>query len=195
MGEAEIIPSYRLNNMRYFQSNLANALLFQCHWFAAMLIGPLWAIPFFIMLGVQAFSKSTSQKKELSTWIVITFLGITVDHLLATIGAYTFRSGEWLVWPTLVPLWLVMMWMGFSMTVNHSLQWVFSRWWLPPVLFSIAGPLAYMGGSSLGKLELDQAHILWVAFVWCILGYALYRWNRYNEQTPPCYRIENGSSP
>ncbi|WAT13927.1 DUF2878 domain-containing protein [Xanthomonas fragariae] len=68
-------------------------------------------------------------------------LGLLLDTTLA--------AGNWVryaaPWPgtLLAPAWILALWLGFALTLNHSLATVMQRPWLAVVLGAIFGPFSY----------------------------------------------------
>ena len=49
---------------------------------------------------------------------------------------------------------MIALWTCFAATLRHSLAWLRARWLLAAVLGAVGGPLAYLGGESLGAISL-----------------------------------------
>ncbi len=87
-------------------------------------------------------------------WLPVALIaasGVLVDGVIAATGVIRFRD------PLLfgVPLWLLVLWASFALTVPILLQWL-ARPWLRAVVFVGAGPLAYVGGAALGAAKIVQ---------------------------------------
>ncbi|MCG8433892.1 MAG: DUF2878 domain-containing protein, partial [Gammaproteobacteria bacterium] len=50
------------------------------------------------------------------------------------------------------PLWILMLWAGFSLTLNHSLAWLQKHYFLAALFAAIASPLSYLAGEKLGAV-------------------------------------------
>ena len=53
----------------------------------------------------------------------------------------------------LSPIWIVLMWAGFALTINHSLAWLAAHPLLPALMGLFGGPMAYYAGLKLGAVE------------------------------------------
>ncbi|MFA0922252.1 DUF2878 domain-containing protein [Xanthomonas fragariae] len=85
-------------------------------------------------------------------------LGLLLDTTLA--------AGNWVryaaPWPgtLLAPAWILALWLGFALTLNHSLATVMQRPWLAVVLGAIFGPFSYwLAQRSWHAVELLPPHL------------------------------------
>ena len=80
-------------------------------------------------------------------------------------------------WPyPLTPLWIIILWVMFAMTLNHSLSWLKGRVLLATLFGAIGGPLAYIAGEKLGAITISGSQTLFVlsigwAFITPLLVY------------------------
>lgn len=124
---------------------LANLVGFQLVWFAAVggaAHGHGWAGPatvaVFALLQLHA---SGTRRADLRLMLGCALLGFAVDSLWVQAGWMRFASPG--PWPSLAPAWIVAMWIGFGLTINHSLAALKARPWLAVVFGLLGGPLAY----------------------------------------------------
>jgi hypothetical protein len=134
---------------------LINAALFQCVWFACV-IGSAYQLLWPAALSCLALMvwqlhpirRHTNDFKLLAlsvllalvvdtTWIQIGFMQFTDQRLIAAIS----------------PLWIILLWMGFALTINHSLAWLSLHPLLPVAMGLIGGPLSYYAGLRIGAVE------------------------------------------
>ena len=86
-------------------------------------------------------------------------VGLTLDHLLA-VGGWVTYVGR--VRVGLIPLWLVMIWAGFGVTLRHS-QSIFIRSKRAALsLGAVCGPAAYWGGVKLERMTV-HGETAWLA--------------------------------
>lgn len=152
---------------------LINAVLFQILWFAAVLGGAhkiLWPaiLAAAVMFGWQLAGKRRhpSDIKVICTAIV---LGLAVDSTWIGLGLMQFADPRPFVW--LSPIWMVLMWAGFALTINHSMMWLTAHPVLPALMGLIGGPMAYLAGERLGAVEYLANTLLisgLLAVVWAI---------------------------
>ena len=128
-----------------------NAVLFQCVWFATVAgagAGMWWTgLP--VLLIFAAWQLRTSRWPRADTHLVLVAIaiGFAVDSLLATSGYLRYATP----WPStvLAPIWIVVLWAGFALTVNHSMAFMKGRVWLAVLFGAVGGPLAYFGAARL----------------------------------------------
>lgn len=135
--------------------NLFNAAAFQGGWFACLLwlnTGAAIALP--VGLGIHYWLISRNGAE----WIVIVggaMLGLSMDMAWQRLGLIEYNAtigGGF-------PPWLVVIWLLFMASLNHSLGWLQNR--LPlAALLGTAAPLSYWAGIRLGaatpQIELWQ---------------------------------------
>lgn len=124
---------------------LANAISFQLVWIAAVggaARGWWWAGP----LAVAAFAAwqlplSRTRRADVLVCLVAAVIGFVVDSAWAASGLMRFAAPV----PSaqLAPVWIVALWVGFALTLNHSLATLKHRLALGAALGLAGGPLAY----------------------------------------------------
>lgn len=135
-------------------SIIINAILFQITWFACAIGGAnnlLW--PAILSCGVlAAFQLHTKNRHPNDVKLVFTslLLGLTVDSLWIHLDLISYSMH----WPisTIAPLWIIILWLGFALTINHSLSWLKQHPLLPAICGFIFAPLSYIAGVKLGAL-------------------------------------------
>lgn len=126
---------------------LANLLGYQAVWFASVYgagaglpwLGPL-AAGLFASLHLQF---SPTRRSDLRLLAVALLLGFGVDSAFAAGDVLDYASP----WPSesLAPLWILAMWAGFALTLNHSMGFLKGRLHWAAAFGFIGGPLAYWG--------------------------------------------------
>jgi len=160
-------------------SIIVNAILFQITWFACV-IGSTYNL---ILPGALAcmalFIWQWSPKRRHPTdgLLVITsiILGLSVDSLWLQLELFSFTYQ----WPIegVAPAWIIILWIGFALTINHSLGWLKMHPLLPALMGLIGGPLSYLAGAKLGAMNYQADHLLICAslgIVWAIALTLLY---------------------
>ena len=95
--------------------------------------------------------------------------GLVVDGGLAAGGLLKYASAT----PgQAAPLWIVLLWAAFAMTMNHSMAWFAPRPWLAAVFAAIGGPLAYLGAArgfdAVAFATPILAALAMLAFAWAL---------------------------
>lgn len=123
----------------------ANALGFQLVWFSAVAgagNGLPWAGPACAVVFAAAMLAWGGQREQdLRLLVVALPLGIALDSGFAATGWLDYAAA-WPI-PGLAPAWIAALWLGFALTLNHSLA-LLRRRSLYAALFGLLGaPLAY----------------------------------------------------
>jgi hypothetical protein len=120
---------------------------------------------------------SRDRNRDLRTLAIALPIGFAMDSLLAQSPYLDFASPyPWADW---APAWIMGLWIGFALTLNHSLKSIYRKA-LPTFLFGLlGGPLAY-GIASLrfGAMTVESdmlACVVLVGLVWGG-GLSLIRW-------------------
>ena len=144
------------------KSNLVNAGLFQMAWFACVVGGAsgtsLWGG--FMLAVLLAFAWcQPSLKSDLVLALACGLVGMALDTLWIVTGVLAYGTAE------VAPPWIVMLWVGVGLTLNHSLSLFAGRPLLGGVLAAAAAPLSYVGGERLGGVQITDPWMLGVVSV------------------------------
>lgn len=155
-------------------NKIVNAVAFQLCWFACVLGGSLWAAG-----AVALFLMWHSQVVKIHEWRFIiagTVAGFSIDSLWYSLGFIQFPNYNLAV----IPAWLMLLWLVFNCTLQHSLLTFFQRPWLIALLSAIAAPFSYYAGSVMGAIELSPFGLIAVGLGWGILmGCLSWIFNKY----------------
>ena len=151
---------------------IANAALFQVTWFACVIGGaagqPIWGYVGVVALLLYSMSVGFLNR-DLGVLLVLGLVGFGVDTLWIVLGILDFNSA------VLAPSWIVALWLGFALTVNHSLGWLRQKPLLAAVLAAAAAPMTYVAGARLGAVEiLEPAGLLLISAVWGLMFFVLF---------------------
>ena len=146
---------------------LANAVLFQCGWFACVLGGnSRWLLVAVAALAVHLLWIS-SWSREGQGILAVTLLGTVIDTSLRTFGVFHFSMPG-----PLIPLWLVLLWALLATTLRHCLAWSARPWWRASLLGAVGGPLSYYAGSQLAGVSFGYGTaptVIGLALLWGLL--------------------------
>ena len=154
---------------------LLNVVFFQALWLASVGgagRGYWWlGLPVLAVFLLYHFSVSTCRKADAQLLIVSVGLGFIADSILLQFGLLRFEQA--LPWANFAPIWILTLWAGFALTLNHSMSFFQTRpvW---AVLFGLfGGPLAYYVAANVWKAAVFTAPPLYVygalALVWAIM--------------------------
>lgn len=141
---------------------LINAVLFQITWFACVMgsaKGLLWpALAACAALAVYQLQNKRRHSSDVKLVLISIILGLIVDTIWVQSGFLLFTHQ----WPFsfLAPAWIIVLWVGFALTINHSMAWLDSNPYLPALLGFIGGPMSYLAGLKIGAVEYHQSTLL-----------------------------------
>lgn len=126
-------------------SKIANALGYQAVWFATLISvskGHFW-FGFFTSLVFATLMLCFGGKAKQDSRIVLIglVLGMAIDTLFASTGWIQYEQS----WPgmNVAPLWIIALWLSFSFTLNHSMDFLRRNCGLAAIFGLLGGPLAY----------------------------------------------------
>jgi hypothetical protein len=137
-------------------------VLFQALWLICVIGQNDWILLALMMLGVH-FMFSPVAKQDVRV-LSLALIGISIDATLTMTGVFEFGA---------FPFWLGLLWIGFSLSLGHSLGWLKK---IPTVLLipmaAVMGSVSYLGGWKLDAVELPFGVItsmLLLALIWACL--------------------------
>ena len=161
-----------LEGMRDVGPMLTNAALFQITWFACVIGGaagePLWGFAGVLALLGYSWYAGLIQR---DLWVLLTLglTGFTIDTVWITLGILDF-GGE-----ALAPSWIVALWLGFGLTVNHSMGWLRQKPLLAAGLAAVFAPVTYLAGARLGAVEVtNPSGLALISGTWAIMFLLLF---------------------
>jgi hypothetical protein len=141
---------------------LVNAALFQIVWLCCVIgssYGLTWpAVLSFLALAVWQLAPARRADSDVKLLAAALLLGIIVDSLWVQLGFLDFKTDR--PFTGFAPLWILFLWLGFALTVNHSLSWLKLHPLLPAAMGLIGGPLSYYAGLRFGAVEYLVDHLL-----------------------------------
>jgi hypothetical protein len=120
---------------------------------------------------------SHDRRRDLRSLAIALPIGFAMDSLLAQSPYLDFASPyPWVDW---APAWIMALWIGFALTLNHSLKPIYRKA-LPTFLFGLlGGPLAYgIAAMRFGAMSVESDMLscaVLVGLVWGA-GLSLIRW-------------------
>ena len=153
---------------------LPNAISFQLVWIAAVggaAQGWWWAGPLAVLLfAAWQIPASRTRRADLLLCLIAAAIGFALDSLWTMSGLMRFATP--VPSPLFAPVWIVALWVGFALTLNHSLAALKSRLALAAALGAIGGPLAYaIAAHAWSAVDLGAApgaSLLALAFGWAV---------------------------
>lgn len=155
---------------------LINAALFQVAWFACVLGGAagtsLWGA--LTVLALLAFSAKVGMLRHDVPFVCAGLLaGLALDTGWIQLGILDYGGAQ------VAPPWIVLLWCGLGLTLNHSMQIFTARPLLGGVLAGATAPVSYLGGERLGAVTVpDPLAMVWVGLVWAVVFWGAFAWAR-----------------
>lgn len=161
---------------------IANAVLFQCLWFSAVLEG--WSLGIYpLLVMVLHFVVVVKSWVTRFACLGLALLGSMMDSLLGSIGVYQFSPDNVMLLHRL-PMWLLFMWLGFSMSLPLSLAWLFRSPMLLVLFFTIGGPASYFAGQKLDALKFAHVDLWILACGWLSISLIALSWRAWISLRP-----------
>jgi hypothetical protein len=154
-------------------NNWINMLWMQALWFGAVIgaaQGLLWLAPLLLM-GF-AFWESRPVRRvygDFQLMLVAVLIGLILDTTWVRLGWIEFAA-SWAL-SERAPLWILLLWAGLALTLNHSLAWLQSRLVLAAALGGVSSPVSYLAAERLGAVDIITESGMW--FVGLGLSWAL----------------------
>lgn len=126
-----------------------NFIWFQSIWFVAVFYTD-QAISLLLISLCLHFILSPTREADLLTLLGITLIGSLADFVLTFTGIYIFQE------TLFIPIWLILLWAHFALTLNHGMTWLSKLPGYGRIIFgAIFGTLSYYAGAKLGAVTLN----------------------------------------
>jgi len=137
-------------------SKIINFIFFQLVWFVCI-IGAAknethTAVAFSLLIVLFHFYLTKHKANELKILLLASIIGFLFDGFLLKSELVLYADHGWSY--SITPLWIIILWMGFAITINSSLSWLKKKLNLSILFGAIGGPLAYLAGEKLGAVTL-----------------------------------------
>lgn len=159
----------------------AQLIGFQALWLLAVMgqNATVWLLGL-LLLGQFIFTPSRSQDLRV---LALAGIGVVMDALLTWSGVFEFSQSPW---------WLLLLWLGFVLTLGHSMRWLSGVHWPWLMLMgAVSGPCSYIAGWRLDAVSLPLGVLptLWILVpLWALLLPVLVRADKHLRKgvTPLC---------
>ena len=115
------------------------------HWLSVLIVPVLVAIH----LAVVGRARAVPAVLLMAASLVF---GVVLDTTLILLG--TFEPNRWLIPHPVTTIWLLMLWVNFSLALNESLQFLQRHLLIAAVMGALFGPMAYLAASRLGAIHI-----------------------------------------
>ena len=155
------------------KDKLINAGLFQGLWFSAVYgsaHGLIWpCILFLAALMWWQLAPSRRADSDIKLIGIALLIGLIIDSMWINMDVMKFTDQTPINW--LSPAWILALWVGFALTINHSMSWLKIHPLIPALLGMISAPLSYYAGKKFGAVEYNHDTLLVSAYIgiaWCV---------------------------
>ena len=151
-----------------------NGITFYIYWWVSLwgasvgkfCIGPLLAISYFIL----HFILITNKKKEFKYMLFCIVVGFMFESILLYSGFLTYRgiiSNSY----NIVPIWPIILWAGYSLTVFHSFRYMKGNYFISFILGALFAPLIHVSGNKLGAISFNYS--LYISYLTLMLMWSI----------------------
>ena len=140
-----------------------------CYWGSAnnsFYLGPTIAILYFIF----HFSVISEKRKEFKFLVYCLVVGFIFESILYYSGLIEY-NGLLIQQYSIVPFWVLILWMGFSLTMFHSFKWIIGRYKIALIISCLFAPLIYLSANRLGSISftisISNMYLI-LAFMWSL---------------------------
>ena len=147
-------------NIGWFACVLAAA--WNVHWLSILIVSVLGAIHLAVIGRARVIPAILLMAASL-------VLGLALDTALIMLG--TFEPNRWLMPYPMTTIWLLMLWVNFSLVLNESLQFLQRHFLIAAVMGALFGPLAYFAASRLGAIHIMHPvnrRLLLICIAWAV---------------------------
>lgn len=132
-----------------------NFVLFQAVWFGCVVgaangyawLGPLCLLVF---AGYHFTMQVKHRYADMLLMAMCVLIGLLLDSTWGYLALVEFTLYDF---KPIAPLWLLCLWAGFALTVNHSMDWIKRSLLLSSVGGAVFGPLSYYAGWQAGAMQ------------------------------------------
>jgi hypothetical protein len=154
-------------------NNGINMLWMQALWFGAIIGAAqqlFWLAPVVMACFIcWEFRPARRVYGDVQLMLVAVLIGLILDTTWVKLGWIDYADN--LDLSERAPLWILLLWAGLALTLNHSLAWLQSRLVLAGVLSGLSSPLSYLGAARLGAVDIISESWLWavvLGFSWAV---------------------------
>ncbi len=164
-----------------------NAMLFNVVWIACVAGSAkqlLWpALLSCAVLAAYQLHPRNRHPNDIKLVALSIVLGLIVDTLWVQFNYMDFTDKR--PFASIAPGWIIILWVGFALTVNHSLKWLKAHPALPAITGAIAAPITYFAGIKIGAVKYTASVFevsLGLAVAWAIALTILVIFGQYNSK-------------
>ena len=139
-------------------NKVLNFVLLQTLWFA-LVVGVVYehillGLGLFVVFAIWQLHPLNRKQTDIKLAITLAVMGFVLDSLWLQLGLISYE----MQWPYsfVAPLWIVMLWFAFGLTINHSLAWIFDYKIVGVIIGGLGGPMSYLAAEKFGAVTLNN---------------------------------------
>lgn len=150
--------------MSSLQHKIVSFVLFNVLWFSAVAGRESYIFLSGLLLALQFFYSVAVAKVSWTLILRLFAVGLLLEAISISLGVIDFAGGYF-------PLWLVMLWLGFSSMAPVALDWLVPKPLFAVLIGAVSGPISYIAGIKLnaGTVESIPLVIATYAVVWGLM--------------------------
>lgn len=160
--ECAKLTSHDASRQQSSKKDIFNLLLFQMVWFATVLGAAKGTLVFGLAgLGVFLLAHyylAVNPWSDLKLAGIAVVMGLLIETYLLRIGLLEYVQIGYSM--PIAPLWILILWVGFALTLNGCLRWLHGRYLLAAILGALGAPASYFGGIKLGAATTDVSLVI-----------------------------------
>jgi len=161
--------------MSHNKFNIFNIISFYIYWYLCILgpskdsyyIGPTIALIYFVIHFIYVKNKTDDFK----IFFMCGILGVLFESILYYSGFIEYK-GLLVDKFHIVPFWVIILWLGFGLTLLHSFKWILGKYTISSILGGLITPLIYLSAHNINSITLNYglfySYIILVA-LWAFL--------------------------
>jgi Protein of unknown function (DUF2878) len=149
MSKTQVILNFILSQLGWFIGVLGAA--YHWPWLALLMI--------LVIVGSQLWF-ATALMPAVTLILLTTAAGAVLDQVMLNHHLLQYQSHGWST--SVVPVWILALWMLFATTLNVSLRWLRNRPVITALFGAIGGPMAYLAASKLGAVFIVQTPLSYI---------------------------------
>lgn len=145
---------------------LPNALLFQAVWWSAILAYETLGLVLWLLMFSHFIMTMENKRQDALIPVLIVF-GLGTDYLMYQSGLFLFPEAGF-------PVWLILLWLSFPLTLTRSLMPFMNNLMVWLVFCAFFAPLAYVVGEFYDRITLTELALPVMVIQWLLIAYLSY---------------------
>ncbi len=165
--------------------NLINFILFQLLWISCIFGAAyqvMWPASLIITALLVGYLYPTIRhQKDILFLSICLGLGFLLDSFMAHFNLITYNYNLGVT--DFAPFWIISLWAGFALTLNHSMSWLIKKPKLGTVFIILGAPLSYFSAEKLNAIQINDSVIALtiISILWLVVYHIILAVNAYYD--------------